>query len=183
MKIQCKSCSGHYTLRTGKYGEFGGCSNYPNCTATIKLHDLVFQFFIEEGIQVFKWQKVCYGCKKKTDVYSYFLFYQLEKLDESYSAAYGLGVGDVPWIDSYLKNNISTVKDCYSKIINSTYTANTCQHCGRLQGKNYVVDDPHEIFTELFHEKSMNKFFHSRITVKETDIELRNEFHTIFSQI
>ena len=171
MKIHCNDCSGYYGMKTGKYGEFGGCSNYPNCTSTIKLHDLVFRFFVEEGICVYKWKKGCYKCKKKTDVYSYFLYYQLEKLDESYSAAHGLGIGDVTWIDNYLKDNISTIKDCYSRITNSVYTANTCQHCGSLQGKNYVVDDPHEIMTELFQEKSMNKFLHSRIRAKDTDIE------------
>ncbi len=183
MKIQCNDCSGHYALRTGKYGEFGGCSNYPNCNSTIELHDLVFKFFIEEGIFVYKWQKECYKCKEEADVYSYFLFYQLEKLDESYSAVHGLGIGDVSWVDNYLKNNISTIKDYYSNAINSTYTANTCHHCGSLQGKNYVVDDPHEIMTELFHEKSMNKFFHSRIRVKDTDFDLRDEFSRIFSQM
>lgn len=181
MKIQCSDCDGYYTLKSGKYGEFGGCSNYPKCTSTIKLHDLVFQFFIEDGIQVFKWERTCYSCNKKTDVYSYFLFYQLEKLDKTYTAAHGLGIGDVSWIDNYLKNRILTIKNCYSKYINATYTANTCQHCGRLQGKNYIVDDPHEIFTELFHEKSMHKFFHTSIAVNETDTELRNEFMKIFS--
>lgn len=182
MKIDCNNCSGHYILRAGKFGEFGGCCNYPNCNSTIKLHELIFRFFIKKGIHVYKWERECYKCKQDADVYSYFLFYQLEELDDGYGSTHGLGIGDVSWIDNWLKSNIPTVKDCYSKFINSTYTANTCQHCGALQGKNYVVDDPHEIMNELFHEKSMDNFLYSTITIKETDTGLRNEFYRIFSQ-
>lgn len=182
MNIKCNDCNGEYVLREGKYGEFGGCSNYPNCTSSLKLHDLIFRFFVSEGINLYKWSRECYKCKKDTEIYSYYLYYQLEKLDESFNSAHGLGIGDVSWIDNYLKNNISSVKECYSNVIKSIYTANTCQHCGSLQGKNYVVDDPHEIMTELFHEKSMHKFFYSSIDVKETDNTLKNEFYRIFSQ-
>lgn len=183
MKIKCNNCNGNYVLRIGKYGEFGGCSNYPNCKSTIKLYDLIFRFFIEEGIRIYKWKRECYKCNNETDVYSYFLFYQLEKLNESYSSLHGLGIGDVYFIDNYLKNTIATIKNCYSNFIKSTYIANICQHCGTLQGKNYVVDDPHEIMTELFHEKSMNKFLHSIINVKDSDIGLRDEFYKIFSKM
>lgn len=38
-KIQsgiCPKCGGHLTLKTGKYGSFYGCSNYPKCKFTAK---------------------------------------------------------------------------------------------------------------------------------------------------
>ncbi|MEK8180764.1 NERD domain-containing protein [Flavobacterium buctense] len=33
----CPQCGGGLILRTGKFGDFLGCSNYPKCTNTIKL--------------------------------------------------------------------------------------------------------------------------------------------------
>ena len=32
----CPRCGGKLTLRTGKYGQFYGCSNYPKCGFTLK---------------------------------------------------------------------------------------------------------------------------------------------------
>ena len=32
----CPRCKGKLILREGKYGQFYGCSNYPNCKFTIK---------------------------------------------------------------------------------------------------------------------------------------------------
>lgn len=181
MKIKCNICStGFYKLRHGKYGAFGGCSNYPVCRSTMKIHDLVFEFFVEKGINVYRWKKECYKCGKHTDVYSYFLYYELEQLDESYQSVHGLGLGDVPWIDNRLKHEIPSIKECYSKFTDSTYIANMCVYCGVLQGKNYVVDDPHEIMTELFHDRSMEQYFFRKISIDEKDIELRNEFYHLF---
>ena len=31
---KCPKCGGNLVLRTGKYGKFIGCSNYPKCTYT-----------------------------------------------------------------------------------------------------------------------------------------------------
>ncbi|WP_300370476.1 topoisomerase DNA-binding C4 zinc finger domain-containing protein [Brachyspira sp.] len=32
----CPRCKGQLVLRKGKYGEFYGCSNYPNCKFKLK---------------------------------------------------------------------------------------------------------------------------------------------------
>ncbi|MFC5044674.1 topoisomerase DNA-binding C4 zinc finger domain-containing protein [Aquimarina hainanensis] len=100
MNIKCNDCTGHYVLREGKYGEFGGCSNYPKRTSSLKLHDLIFRFFVEEDINLYKWSRKCYKCKKDAEVYSYYLYYQLEKLDECFNYSHGLGIGDLSWIDN-----------------------------------------------------------------------------------
>jgi DNA polymerase-3 subunit epsilon len=39
MTIKCKRCSGYYKLRSGKFGEFYGCSNYPRCRSTMKVEE------------------------------------------------------------------------------------------------------------------------------------------------
>ena len=49
-------------------------------------------------------------------------------------------------------------KSSMSNTTHSPYMANTCIHCGALQGRNYVVEDPHEIIEELWHSRGMDKF-------------------------
>ncbi|MCQ2264293.1 MAG: topoisomerase DNA-binding C4 zinc finger domain-containing protein [Bacteroidales bacterium] len=34
--LKCPKCGGNLVLRTGRYGQFHGCSNYPNCKFTTK---------------------------------------------------------------------------------------------------------------------------------------------------
>lgn len=173
MKIKCKSCEdGYYKVRESQYGLFGGCSEFPKCKSTIKLPDLVFEFLRNRGVDIFCWDKECYKCHKNTKVYSYYLYYELEELDPIFSILSGIGLGDILWVDNLLTKKIKTIKQCFSKTTKSAYIANTCEHCGALQGRNYVVDDPHEIFQELFHDHSMEKYLHQTITVNENDSEL-----------
>ena len=37
MEVKCKRCDGVYRLRSGKFGVFAGCSNFPQCRSTMKL--------------------------------------------------------------------------------------------------------------------------------------------------
>ena len=39
MRVKCKQCDGYYVLRNGKFGAFGGCSNFPRCRSTIRLEE------------------------------------------------------------------------------------------------------------------------------------------------
>jgi ssDNA-binding Zn-finger/Zn-ribbon topoisomerase 1 len=172
MKIKCKSCDGCYKVRESQYGLFGGCSKFPNCKFTIKLSDLVFEFFSNRGIDIYCWERECYKCKKKTLVYSYFLYYSLEELDSIFTVMHGLALGDISWLDNFLSHDIETIKKCFSKTTNSSYIANICIHCGALQGRNYVVDDPHEIMQDLFHDHCMEKYLYKTISVTNNDLEL-----------
>lgn len=183
MYVNCKTCSGgYYIIRDSKFGLFGGCSSYPDCKSTIQLYDLVFKFFVSEGINIYQWKRECFKCKKATNVYSYFLFYELQNLDESFNNSHGLGLGDVKWIDKQLENVIPSVKERFSLQRGYGYIGNTCSHCGVLQGKNYVVDDPHEIMSELFHERNMQMYHFTNLSVENDDTELRSFFYEHFNE-
>ena len=77
-----------------------------------------------------------------------------------------IGIGDVPFIDRILIEKYKNIKLIRSKTINEEYVANVCEHCGCLQGHNYVVDDPHEIYEELIHEKKMEKYLFDNISLE-----------------
>lgn len=180
MKIKCRTCDeGFYKVREGQYGLFGGCSKFPNCKSTIKLSNLVFEFLLNRGINIYCWERECYKCHNNTPVYSYFLYYELEDLDKTFTLMHGLGLGDIPWIDNQLMKDIKTIKKCFSKTTESIYTANVCSHCGALQGRNYIVDDPHEIMHDLFHDRTMNKYIYKTLSVTNNDIELLHNLQEI----
>ena len=179
MKIKCKACDGHYKVRESQYGLFGGCSRFPDCKSKIKIPDLVFEFLSNRGIDIYRWEKECYKCRNTTLVYSYFLYYSLEELDNIFAMMHGLGLGDISWLDNFLIKNVETIKTCFSKTTQSSYVANICVHCGALQGRNYVVDDPHEIMRDLFHDHSMDKYLYKTISITNNHSELLSDLRKV----
>lgn len=165
MELKCNRCDGHYVLREGRFGLFAGCSNFPRCNSTIKIHELVKQFIQTNGIKVYQWEKVCWKCGKTTPVYSYYLGYELEELDEYLSTFGMIGLGDLEPIDRMLVKAIPSIKERYSNATKSKYVANGCVHCDALQGRYYIVDDPHEIFVDLWHDRTMDKYLYKTFRV------------------
>lgn len=182
VQISCDKCNGHYKIRDGKYGVFAGCSNYPVCKSTLNLPDLVLKYIQKYGLNIYRWEKECYKCKKKTPVYSYYLDYDLADLDELFSmAGRTVGLGDLSYVDELLAKQIPTIQLRYSNTTKSKYMANTCEHCGALQGRNYVVDDPHEIIGELWHNRDMQKFLYTTIEIKDIT-PLKVEIRQLYAQ-
>lgn len=168
MRIKCKQCDGFYKLREGRFGVFAGCSNYPHCRSTLQLYELAQAFIQAYGLKIYCWERVCWKCGKATPVYSYFLDYELEEVDE-FLGSYGpIGLGDLQYVDQILVKEIATIQLRYSKTTRSAYMANTCVHCGALQGRNYVVNDPHEIIEALWHTRAMDKYLCKTIRVEDS---------------
>ena len=182
VKITCINCNGYYKIREGKYGVFAGCSNYPSCKSTLNLPDLILKYIQNYGLNIYCWEKECYKCKKKTPVYSYYLDYDLADLDELFSmGGPTVGLGDLSYVDELLSQQIPTIQLRYSNTTKSKYMANTCEHCGTLQGRNYVVDDPHEIISELWHDRDMEKFLYNNIKIKDI-MPLKIEIKQLYAQ-
>ncbi|HFJ9466699.1 topoisomerase DNA-binding C4 zinc finger domain-containing protein [Bacillus sp. FSL L8-0199] len=169
-KVKCNDCNGFYILRSSDYGEFGGCTNFPKCKSKLSKSKFILSFIKENGINIYKWKKKCWKCRKNTDVYSYYLHYQLLKSLGNTTALVFAGIGDIKSADNYLTCKYPSIQLKYSKTINSIYIANTCIYCNALQGKNYVVDDPHEIFGDLYIQKCMEKYFVENVSSKLLNI-------------
>ena len=108
------------------------------------------------------------------------LNYDLEELDETFSMCGSVGLGDLSYIDEMLSKELPSVQNRYSKMTNSMYMANTCEYCGALQGRNYVVDDPHEIIMELWHNRDMEKFLFKRIKIKDLNA-LKSDIERLYA--
>lgn len=149
--IKCKKCKGHYVVRNSIYGIFAGCSNYPSCKSTMKIPDLVMEFILEYGLNIYEWEKECWKCHRKTPVYSYYPMCDFMELDETLATiAQEQGISDIKYFDELLMENYPSVKMMYSATLKMKYPANTCVYCKAIQGRNYVVDDPHEIVDDLY---------------------------------
>lgn len=183
-KIKCECCNGHYVLRESKYGLFGGCSNYPRCKSTKKIGNLVLNFLKTNGLGIYRWNKTCWKCGKDTPIYSYYLNYDLMDIDEEFGNLSGMGgIGEINIFDDILMNKYPSVKEIYSKTVGGVYIANSCIHCNALQGKNYVVDDPHEIFNDLFIDHTMDKFLIERIFEFGDEERLKNRLQCYFDNM
>jgi ssDNA-binding Zn-finger/Zn-ribbon topoisomerase 1 len=178
-QIKCRSCDGHYKIRGGKFGDFAGCSNYPQCKSTLKIHDFVFEYIKAYGINVYAWEKACWKCGKNTKVYSYYLNYDLAEADDYFEHLGNIGLGDIGSVDKYLSDKYSTINVRFSKTVNGSYMANTCEYCRALQGRNYVVEDPHEIMNDLMFDHDMDKYWVENIPCEKAGVTW-NEIKSLF---
>lgn len=68
-KYSCPSCNSALQLRTGKYGEFYGCTQFPQCKFTCNVNQ-VFQYeFVTENAPIVK--KKFAPTKEQTDIYNW----------------------------------------------------------------------------------------------------------------
>lgn len=180
--INCKKCvTGYYKIKEGKYGYFVGCSNYSKfkCNSTLSIPEYALSIFNHEGIKLYSWERECWNCHKTTSVLTYFLDHDLINYDSEFNGmVYNTGLGDIPRLDNYLLENYDIIKRKYSRTVNETYIANTCMYCNSIQGRFYVVDDPHEIFLD-WTNYNLDKYVFD--IIKPTDFSLTlSDFEGLF---
>ncbi len=83
-----------------------------------------------EEIEIYKWEINCWKCKKKTPQVSYYLNF-----------GFSYKIGDIPKINEDLMEKYSYVKRVFSKTMEQEVIANTCIHCGILQGTWFVHEE------------------------------------------
>lgn len=78
-------------------------------------------------LPIYKWDQVCWKCSKITPIVTY-----------SFVLDYNKSIGDVPKLDAMLLAKYPFVKRIYSYTRGVEVTANTCIHCGSLQGNHFT---------------------------------------------
>lgn len=78
-------------------------------------------------LPVYKWNQTCWKCSKTTPIVTY-----------SFVLDYNKSIGDVPKLDAMLLTKYPFVNRIYSKTQRKEVTANTCIHCGSLQGNHFT---------------------------------------------
>lgn len=156
----CPQCHSKLVLRNGMYGEFYGCSNFPNCRYTesvepyvdFSVHAETIYFY--NHLNILSGKRECFSCKKKTTV-SGLVLIEGETINENGDEVdilswHGYDMYILPWSEIFekLSNEIQRmiqmkypIKEKYSKVLKQKYYANVCEHCGCLQGDNYIYFD------------------------------------------
>lgn len=157
---RCEHCHSRMIIRDGKYGKFLGCSNYPKCSFTQNIKKAeVIEYFgtravsLKEHITIISGKRVCYNCNCETIVSGLGLVHNETRFvdnEKSTIRDYGYDIYIVPWsgimeqlpkrLQEYAVTNYN-IQLSYSKIRQSSYYANVCESCGRMQGDNYVYVD------------------------------------------
>lgn len=133
------------------------CNNQPACFYSITLRTFLFDFFQEQGIRIYQWEKACWKCQQNINVYTYFPSYQLKQVLKDFDFHFG-GPGLFPTLDQYLKNNYQTINDHFSNKFNQTFVVNNCSYCHASQGKYLVIENPYEILSDIKDNKLDEKY-------------------------
>lgn len=131
----------------------------------------------ENGIAIYAWKRECYKCHKETTVYSYYIIHDLKKVlwgNFGLDQCPEIGLGYIPALDKLVAEHFpaAAIRQRYSNSEGESYFANGCSHCDCLQGRYYVVDDPHEIIDDLWDDDgNMEKYLVETISVPEPIID------------
>jgi 5-methylcytosine-specific restriction endonuclease McrA len=94
-------------------------------------------------IPIFRWSNNCWKCGKETPIVTYNL-----EVNDSYL------IGDIPRLDETLAKRYHFVKKTFSRTMRREVVANTCIHCGSLQGNWFTMED---LLEKLTDEEDMTK--------------------------
>lgn len=74
------------------------------------------------------------------------------------------------------------VKKTYSKKAGYSYIANTCQHCGALQGSTMSLQNVFEKLNEAFKTKGVNQYITKRLLIDENVLS-REEWRQVVNEL
>lgn len=116
-------------------------------------------------IPIYKWKNECWKCQKETDVVSYdFVFLNNHS------------IGDIKEIDEELMKIYPFVKEKYSYTQKRKVIANTCIHCGALQGNFFIAEDLLFKFNEEGPENLIDRTIPNIISVDNLPIERSDDY-------
>jgi len=122
--------------------------------------------------KIFKWEKECWNCKKKTPRVSYY-----------FDAGFSWHIGGIEKIDIILMENYPFVKKIYSKTMEQEVIANTCVYCGSLQGNWFIGE---EIVVDIMYQgldKFLDKILPNNLTLEDLALDEENPMFQPYPEI
>jgi len=173
LNIRCENCNGQYVHRSGKYGDFFGCGNYPKCKNTKSIADLSYSILEQNGINIYETDHICWKCGKTTKLRSYFPHIDIMLAEPLFAHIYDfsiirLSIADS--LDAYLSRQYYEICIKNSKQAGFAYMANTCSHCNSLLGSQMSLNGMYDNLLNAVHVGQIEKYVAGKIT--PTDILL-----------
>ena len=142
-------------FESGLYGGIG------NVELTDHGYEKVYEYLKENGINIYSYNRQCYGCKRNAPIYTYYLTRQINQylgaeylyhIDREFQTVDRICLGYLEELDKQLAKKYRTIRKCYSRTMKEEYYANCCEHCDCFTGYNFIAfynDEsiPDDIFT------------------------------------
>lgn len=160
---QCKK--GHFVIRKGKKGLFGGCSNFPSCKNSMNIENITYEILKKAGFNLYKIETQCWKCQTNISVLSYFPAFDNSILNKILELD-GIILGSHDKIDGYLERKYPTLQNRYSNKAHRSYVSNVCPHCNMIQGMNMKMVEVYAHF-EQHSQNERNKLIIEKIPVGE----------------
>lgn len=183
--VACEMCDGHYMMRSGKYGTFFGCSNFPKCRSTKSITDFTYELLVKNGINIYEIQHSCWKCKKVISIRSYFPKIDLMKVEKALEGIENLEIIRLSVLDSLdtlLEQKYTTICIKESKRAGFAYMANTCPHCGSLQGSQLALGEMYEQLLQMDKGLAENTCIIETIAVNEKTLP-KQEWDDVLKKI
>lgn len=146
-----------------------------------------YNIYITENLYLVEGQRICWGCKKSTPVFSVgadkFSFYSKDERMWKFSPKFYLFNGISKHCNqlnslarSISQNHFWVSK---SKTIQTSYLMNHCYYCNRHQGENYLYDEMDAVFAPDNYINASTLTLH-KIKI-DVDIGLKGNLFSCFS--
>lgn len=171
--LPCRDCDGHYVIRSGCYGIFLGCSHFPKCKSTVSVADAAYALLQRNGIAVYQVTRPCWKCGEPIAVRSYFPQLDLCEREPGFGILenlYVIRLSILPALDEYLSQKYPSIRSCYSKKAGFSYIANTCPHCGSLQGSQMALGEVYEYLKEAAQQRRLSFYVVETIPLSESTL-------------
>ncbi len=159
----CKCNTGHFVIRNGKKGLFGGCSNFPSCKNSMNIENITYDILKRTGFNLYQIETRCWKCNTEISVLSYFPVLDNSILNKLLELQ-GIVLGSHDKIDAYLERKYSTLQNRYSNTAHRNYVSNVCPHCNMIQGMNMKIAELYA-FLEQLPMQERNKLIIEKIPV------------------
>lgn len=83
---------------------------------------------------------------------------------------YVIRLSILPALDEYLSQKYPSIRSCYSKKAGFSYMANTCPHCGSLQGSQMALGEVYEYLKEAAQQGRLSSYVAETIPLSESTL-------------
>lgn len=168
---RCPSCGGRLVLRTGRYGLFFGCENFPSCRTSRSVADVSYDMLKGSGLRIYRVTRPCWKCRQDIEIISYFPYLDLTEIEPELSRPLErfqfMRLSVFPGLDETLCRMYGTLQERYSKKAGFSYIGNICPHCGALQGSQMTLGEVYSKLRECAVNGTLHEYIGETLPVTE----------------
>jgi len=136
------------------------------------LEEILEELHALKEIKIYKWERNCWKCEKRTPRVSYYI-----------QVGFDYKIGDIEKIDKILMEKYPFIKKMFSKTMEQEIIANTCIHCGNLQGNWFIGE---EIILDIIYQgldNFLDIILPNNLKIEDLDINKEDQMFQKYEDI